>query len=216
MLKILKENAGFYVPFLLFLAFGAVVILMYEIGNIHLFINQFHHPVCDQVMPYLTWLGDGWFIAFICFLSLFYEYRLSLLLILANLISSGITYFLKFQIYTEANRPAEYFQGKASLHLVEGLDIHSHFSFPSGHATIVFATCAVLAVLPASHFLKGVLFLVALFAAYTRVYLSQHFFNDIFAGAGIGTITSLILLTLFQKYQGEMKTKWIKKSLLRR
>jgi membrane-associated phospholipid phosphatase len=40
--------------------------------------------------------------------------------------------------------------------------------------------------------LRAGLFLLALIAAYSRVYLSQHFFEDIYAGSFVGLIAALV------------------------
>ena len=114
------------------------------------------------------------------------------------------------------DRPTEYFKNNMSLHLVPGVDIHSYFTFPSGHATIAFATCTIFATLSKSQLSKLGFFFLALFAGYTRVYLSQHFLNDVFAGASIGTVTATFLLVWMEKFKQGTGRKWLERSLLRK
>jgi membrane-associated phospholipid phosphatase len=73
---------------------------------------------------------------------------------------------------------------------------HHHWhSFPSGHAQVVFTVAAVLLLIwPRQKFL----FLgVAVFFAFTRVVIHQHFLSDIIGGACIGYLGTLWLLNLW-------------------
>jgi undecaprenyl-diphosphatase len=65
-------------------------------------------------------------------------------------------------------------------------------SFPSGHATSVFAVAAVLGAFYPR--LRWPLFGVAAAVALGRVYLARHYFSDIVAGAVIGLVVASLLL----------------------
>jgi membrane-associated phospholipid phosphatase len=65
-------------------------------------------------------------------------------------------------------------------------------SFPSGHATSVFAVAAVLGTFYPR--LRWPLYVVAGATALGRVYLSRHYLSDIVAGALIGLLVASLLL----------------------
>jgi len=58
---------------------------------------------------------------------------------------------------------------------------------------------------------------LAVTAGFSRIYLMQHFFIDVFAGALIGTATSFITIQLFNKYLPKLKANQkLQKGLLKR
>ena len=93
--------------------------------------------------------------------------------------------------------------------MVEGINLYSGNSFPSGHSStfFVFFTCIALLLAYryrhiAEHdhqkrFLIGLLLLVLLalaaLGAFSRVYLSQHFLSDICVGSIIGFATPCLM-----------------------
>jgi membrane-associated phospholipid phosphatase len=82
---------------------------------------------------------------------------------------------------------------------VEGVELNSYFSFPSGHATAAFSMCLALAIIVGKVRWSAVFAVVAALLAYSRVYLSQHFLQDIMAGAALGTVVSfLVYLWLYR------------------
>jgi membrane-associated phospholipid phosphatase len=85
-------------------------------------------------------------------------------------------------------RPVKYFEAADAIRVIEGYATHSWRSFPSGHSASALALAAVLAYLLPARKWGFVLVLIFVPAAYSRVYLAQHFFQDIYAGAVIGVL----------------------------
>ncbi|MBK7084793.1 MAG: phosphatase PAP2 family protein [Flavobacteriales bacterium] len=79
------------------------------------------------------------------------------------------------------------------LYLVDGVTMHHHFSFPSGHATAAFSMCLALAVIDGQRRTGWAWALLACILAFSRVYLSQHFTEDVLAGALVGTGTAVVV-----------------------
>jgi membrane-associated phospholipid phosphatase len=69
-------------------------------------------------------------------------------------------------------------------------------SFPSGHTTSVFALATMLALLEKNKRTNVVYLLVAVAVGYSRIYLGQHFLNDVLMGSTIGMLTSLVIYWL--------------------
>lgn len=80
--------------------------------------------------------------------------------------------------------------------------IYESTSFPSGHALTVFSLAAAVSILyPRTRF---VVFPAALVIALSRVILTSHFLSDIMAGAVLGTICTLTVKYLFDRYKVEL------------
>jgi membrane-associated phospholipid phosphatase len=78
-------------------------------------------------------------------------------------------------------------------------------SFPSGHATTSFAMALIMAYMINSRIWSVILPLFALLAAYSRVYLAQHFPTDIFAGMCIGIVSALLSLIIYRSFTKKIK-----------
>jgi membrane-associated phospholipid phosphatase len=68
-------------------------------------------------------------------------------------------------------------------------------SFPSGHATTVFAAAVALGVLMPR--VRVIWWTIAAIAAFGRVATSSHYVSDIVAGAWLGSTTALVLAVYF-------------------
>lgn len=121
------------------------------------------------------------------------SFRFTLIVALSNILSGLLTQSLKHTLFSDVVRPKKFFEGIHDLYLVPGVDNHLYNSFPSGHSTCAFSLYFALALVVKNKILKFGLFLTALLAGYSRIYLSQHFFEDVYAGSLIGVIVSGIV-----------------------
>lgn len=195
---------SFLIPFAVWVVVGAGVIMLSDQEELHVAINQFNHPILDVLFKYGTHIGDGLFGAFIVLLGFIYKLRYGVIGLLGLAGSGALTQLLKRLVFGDHARPSLALQHMGDLHFVEGIALHSHHSFPSGHATAAFATFLFLALIAKNQFLGFICFLIALFAAFSRVYISQHFFEDVYVGSIIGTsVTLLAVYLLHNKSWGE-------------
>lgn len=210
MRDILRENKIFFYPYLLFLIIVLPVLLRIPKSEIHLYLNGFHCVCADYFFRYITWLGDG-FIPFVLGIAFsFSSYRKGLITFASGIFSGIVAQFFKRIVFPEIIRPSAYFDGIADLHFVDGVSLHHSFSFPSGHAASAFAMYLSVALLSKNQFVKASMFFLATLVAFSRVYLSQHFLNDIYAGSVIGVFCSIVAVVLFYR----MNNKWLDKSLM--
>ncbi len=178
--------------------------------DLHLTFNSFHSPFFDTFFYYVTYLGDGVMALLTVIILMTIKYRYALIAGLANIISAIITQALKLTVYSDMVRPKKFFEGVHDIYLVSGVDNHLYNSFPSGHSTCAFALYFSIALFVENRVLKAFLFFVALLSGYSRIYLSQHFFEDVYAGSLIGLSITFVTFYFIQKNSKD----WMERSLV--
>jgi len=189
---------------------------MYDKAQIHLLLNSVHNALGDAVFPYITYIGDGVTVVIAVILLLLVKYRFALLLAVANVLSAGLTQLLKHTIFADVVRPKEYFKNMLDIHYVEGVENYLYNSFPSGHTTAAFTTFFCFALMTENKVMKTLMFFIALTIGFSRIYLSQHFLQDVYAGSLIGVSVSILVYSFIQNNQKLNSAKWIDKSLYKR
>jgi membrane-associated phospholipid phosphatase len=157
-------------------------------------VNDNHTPFGDLVFPYITWLGDGWFYAIFAVVFLVLNWRLGIFLGISGGLLSATSQFLKKVVFADYPRPKKFFEGEEVLNFIEGVRVASNHAFPSGHTMTAFVIATFLAMLyPRSKSIHVAIIMLASLAAFSRIYLLQHFYRDVYAGAIIGTFLALVL-----------------------
>lgn len=203
MKAIFKSNLSFLLPYLFFLVVGGFLLLFNSKADLHLTFNEFHYPVFDVAFSYITYLGDGIIVLLSAIILLVVSYRYAIIVTLSNFIASAITQVLKHLVFADVVRPKKFFEGVHDLYFVPGIDNHLYNSFPSGHTTCAFSLYLSFALIVKKPALKALFFTVALLVGYSRIYLSQHFLSDVYAGSVIGVFVTLIVYYLIQKNNSE-------------
>lgn len=187
-----------------FILLGLIVLFLNNKTALHISLNQGHNSLFDTFFFYLTYLGDGIFAALaVILISIHHwkKYKWKLLTFgLSCIIGSGlIAQSLKHFVFPDADRPLK-FIGKKYLSLIEGVEMHQHYSFPSGHTTSAFTLMAFISFIyfAKKQKMQVVLLVTAVLIGYSRIYLSQHFLEDVVAGAFIGTFSFLLFLSIFR------------------
>lgn len=199
MKDILKANRSFLIPYFIFIVCGAVLIAVNTKAATHLEFNSFHSHFFDIFFSYFTRMGDGYALVLAVIILLTVKFRYALIVGFANITAAIITQSLKHTLFANVVRPKKFFEGLHDIYLVPGIDNHLYYSFPSGHSTCAFSLYFALALLVKNKTLKFALFLIALLAGYSRIYLSQHFFEDVYAGSVIGVTSSAIFFYYINK-----------------
>lgn len=212
MKAIFKTNSIFLIPYLIFIVLGAVLLLANSKTNTHLEFNTFHTHFFDIFFYYITFLGDGVTALLVVIMLLAVKYRYAFIVGVSNFIASLITQILKHTLFVNMVRPKKFFEGIHDLYFVPGVENYLYNSFPSGHSTCAFSLYFALSIIVKNKFLKFFFFIIALLVCISRVYLSQHFFEDIYAGAIIGVLITFIVYFLSQK----INKNWMEQSLIPR
>lgn len=215
MLKLLAANKGFYGPFGIFVFIGLAIMAGVPKTQSFLWFNQWYGPLADKLFPLITHLGDGLFALLVVVLLLFYNYRLALEALCCFFLVLLVTQMGKLLLFDDIMRPAGHFRALGlDIRLVEGVTVHFNNSFPSGHAASAFALYSFLALQWRNKKAGILLFFIALIAAYSRIYLAQHFFNDVVVGALLGTLCTLAMLALLQVYAFKNDKPWHHRGLI--
>jgi len=85
-------------------------------------------------------------------------------------------------------------------------------SFPSGHSTTAFATYFLIAVVSKNQYIKALMLFIAITVGFSRIYMSNHFFQDVVGGSFLGITLSIFGLLIASKIQAQ----WAEKSLLKK
>jgi len=207
----MKNYKAFFIPYFLFVLIFSVLILSNSKADLHLWMTSFNTPAADVFFHYYTLVGD-WVPFAVAGLLLFYNYRITLFILVSQLLCGIFSTIIK-HLWNEP-RPILYFQQHfptIQLHRVLNEHLSSLHSFPSGHTITAFAfffTLALYTKKPSLHFLY---FMFALLVGLSRIYLSQHFAVDVLAGSFVG-----ILAVFCTKYLIEIfPIKWIDNSFFR-
>ena len=201
-----KHIFPFLVPTLVLALILAVALLIVPKAELHLALCQPHTPFLDTFIPFITNLVD-WLPYLIVVLLLFYRAGWSTFLASNLLLTTLIVQPIKHIVH--APRPLTWFaeyMPDITLPLVEGVRMNHWLSFPSGHTATFFALFFCVSIILCAENIKGkyilsfLCFLCASFGAYTRIYLSQHFALDIFAGILIAVCSTLILYFFLVKH----------------
>lgn len=221
MKSLFKQNAVFLtLSLLLALSLGLALIYIPK-GELHLLLCDRHTHARDIFYRYYTTLAE-WLPYVICVaLLLFTKIGHGVFASTTMLLSTLLTQVCKHIV--NAPRPVTWFTEHfpdIQLPLVDGVHMNLWYSFPSGHTTSFFAmTLAVCILITKSLSAKRsnsdsgltaiavqlLLFFAATLGAYSRIYLSQHFAMDVFAGLLVGILSTLAAYAILYRFQDK---KW--------
>ncbi|MGB4928458.1 MAG: phosphatase PAP2 family protein, partial [Chitinophagales bacterium] len=155
-------------------------------------LNNIHTPALDVFFRYITWGGDG-LIPLVCFILLFVRLRFGVIMSLVSIISAFLVSILK-NAFNEP-RPSKVFANQ-ELNWVQGLDLYSNHSLPSGHTAGAFTMFLLLSFFVGKKNFAVLFFTLALLVAISRVYLFQHFLIDVWIGSLCGIVFGTLLYYL--------------------
>ncbi len=210
--KIITKNKWFLIPFLVFFAIGMGLIFIYTKAELHLMLNQIHSLPTDIFFKYITYLGLGITLSIVVVILLFLKYKNAISLAISGVITLIIVQGLKRLVFSGVSRPVRYFSDNfpdIKLHIARGVEPAQMFSFPSGHSTSAFVLFFFLTLISKNKYLKFIFFTIAFLTAYSRVYLSWHFTEDIIAGSLLG----IIIASLGYAINKRIKKRWANNSL---
>jgi membrane-associated phospholipid phosphatase len=193
-----KQNKPFFIGFFLFVIASAFVLIFFSKADGFYLLNSYHTNFLTTSFIRFTYLGDGFFCVGVGLLLFIFKQRYLALMVLSSYIISGIIAQVLKYFIIEA-RPAVFLKESTYQYFINDVTLHNLHSFPSGHSVSTFAMAAVL-----SFYLKNknysMLFLaIAILIGYSRIYLAQHFLDDVLSGALIGFVSAIFCWIFFDK-----------------
>ncbi|SFD50351.1 Membrane-associated phospholipid phosphatase [Chitinophaga sp. CF118] len=198
----------FLIPYTVILICALCIKIAFTKEDIYFFINGLHFHAGDIFFPYATEMGSTVTAFVLPLLLLFVSYRKSLLLGSSYLLTLLVNVPLKTLF--EAPRPKLYFSAVARpIYYVPDVEVLSnHFSFPSGHTVCAFTAAVVLTYITPRKVYGFLYLFLALLVAYSRMYMSQHFFEDVTAGSFVAVSVTILWLSWFDKQAFLQKDFW--------
>ncbi|WP_439698959.1 phosphatase PAP2 family protein [Mucilaginibacter sp. AW1-7] len=204
---VLYRIRPFFLLYLIVLCACLVIKLIYTREQIFFVVNGWNSPWADYIEPYMTDLGDGLTAVTLSLVFLLFSYRKFLLLASSYLLTGFVAQVIKY--FADAPRPSLYFKDQwAPVHTVKGVEILTYNSFPSGHTTSAFSAAVVLAYLATKKGWGIPALLIAILIGYSRMYLTEHFFEDVIGGSAIGVIVTVLWITWLENKQFIHTEKW--------
>jgi len=199
MVKVFDRSPIFYCFTAFYIAIAAILWFFFPKGHLVLWFNERYSDIPNFFFKYMTNFGDGLFSLLVCLILLFFRFYWAWLVFLSYGASSLVAQFLKKMVFPNFDRPKGYFGNSVQMQFVDGVEIFSYNSFPSGHTTSAFALACMLALIFPKRWTAVILGSLAILAGISRIYLAQHFIEDTCFGAIIGTVISTIVFYFYDK-----------------
>jgi membrane-associated phospholipid phosphatase len=204
LLEEIKHSKYFLISFLLFEFVLLYFCFAFPKGSTNYLLNKLYvYEWLNFIMKYSTHLGDGLSIIVFLIICLFVNkngWKKYLLIFINFALSGGIAQLLKRLL----NQPRPKGLLGNNLIYINDINIHSSHSMPSGHTITIFSFIAILILIYRNKFSNSyyqiVLLLFAIIIALTRVYVNQHFLEDIAVGASIGVFVSYAIKLIGYKF----------------
>ncbi len=181
-------------------------------GQELLAISENRNTFADFLFPIITLLGEIY--PYIIAGIIFFIQKKGQKSIWITLLGTGAALLsYGFKNYFAAPRPKVYFEQLLNrpewVSQIEGVALANSFtsSFPSGHTLAAFAFYTFIALLVENNFIKIMLLSIAILVGFSRMYLFQHFINDVVWGALIGTVWAIILFFIYNIFLAQQDSK---------
>ncbi len=184
----------------------------FHLGKLDSFflIHNSNSGLFDWFFKNYTHLGDGLFCLVIFLFLLTRKYRYALDFLFIFLMTGLLVQIGKRLLFPEELRPLGLL-GAEALNIIEGVNLYERNSFPSGHTATGVATFFFLSLLVEGKNWKVLLVVLGTMVGYSRIYIGQHFFEDVLAGMVVGTLSVVLWVWVSQKIQWPQWTEKRKK-----
>jgi membrane-associated phospholipid phosphatase len=204
---VLKRIRLFFIIYLILLCACLIVKVIFTKEAIYFAVNNRNYSFGDEIAPYITDIGNGWTVVILSALLVLYNYRTAFLMITSYAITSLLAQVVKYIF--DAPRPTLLYKDKISvIHLVKGVYMLQYHSFPSGHTVTAFSAAVVITYLTKNKKWSILLLAIAVAVGYSRMYLSEHFFEDVTVGSVIGVVITVCWISYIDNKQFLHTPKW--------
>nr|WP_295870703.1 phosphatase PAP2 family protein [uncultured Chitinophaga sp.] len=184
-----------------FIGLVTIVLMLrsiYSREEVYFYVNQLHTSWGDWLFPRITELGSTGACVVFTVLLFYFNKRQGVVLAAAYLFNSMVNFALKFLVAFP--RPSRFFSERLhDIYFVPGVEVLDNFrSFPSGHSVCAFTAATVFSYYVKNKYWSWLFLLLAAMVAYSRMYMSQHFLEDVTAGATEAILLTMLWITLIK------------------
>ncbi len=194
--SILVRNKSFFYLFLVFLTVGFLLLLLESKRDSFFQLNSIHTSYLDTIFINYTYLGDGIFSVIAVLVLLVIRKPVLAVQALISFLASGLL-IQGLKAIFQMPRPKAFFEPGQYNYFFNGITHSGLNSFPSGHTTSAFALATILALNSTNKWWGCFCLFAAAVVGYSRIYLGQHFLQDVVVGSLIGVLTALIVYYFF-------------------
>ena len=200
LIKFLSDNKYYYATIALFIILGGILLSLVHKADVTIWINSHYNSLLDNIFRTTDYGGALIFsICAVVVIGILKDWKTAAKAAVCFIATALVVQFLKHIIFPEELRPSLYFEGKYELRFLEGIVQLETESFPSGHTAAAFSIATFLALLLNKKYLHWIFALGAASVGYSRLYLSQHFITDVYAGMCIGIAVTTIIYYFYPK-----------------
>jgi membrane-associated phospholipid phosphatase len=196
---VLSDNRLLFLGFSFLMLLSLVFMVFTKKESGFFILNNYHSGWLDDFFILYTNVGDGFFSIAIAVIFFFWrQFLIGVEIITAFLLSGAFVQILKY--FFPMPRPNVFLVNAHYHHFILNVTLTGHASFPSGHAASAFALATLLSLFEKNKIRTYWYLLGATLVAYSRIYLGQHFLQDVFAGAIIGFVSGLLVYLIISRY----------------
>ncbi|MBC6994341.1 phosphatase PAP2 family protein [Neolewinella lacunae] len=199
------------------LLIGLAVVWMTEKGTTVLYFAAHRTAWANYLFRHLTYLGDGVMVGVVCLVATLVRFRYTLMLVAVGIGQLLVSAFFKRIVFGNTPRPLRYFAEQLEpAWLIKGVDVHTNYAFPSGHTITAFGLALFIALMVDNRWVTVSCVLLAAAIGFSRVYLFQHFLEDVLTGAVIGTANTALIFYAFANWRSFWRSGTLSASVLGR
>jgi membrane-associated phospholipid phosphatase len=206
--------AQFLRGYFLIFALGLILCLLSEKGTFVWWLAHNRSPLLDYFFRYWTFLGDGIMVGIVGIMAAAVRYRYALILFAIGIAQLVASYFFKKIVFGNLPRPRRYFQDVDLSLFVPNVEVYSNHTFPSGHTITAFGLCFFIALMCDRPWVTRLSLLIAVSIGFSRIYLFQHFLEDVVAGSLLGVAVTGGLFFLFAQWRSFWEDQKFQRSML--
>ena len=202
---LIKYNQYSFLFLSFFLVVGIFGFSLFEKGELVLMFNENRTHTLNYVFAILTQFAEPLVCVLFCLLLLFFSWKKGLFLTVGLILNTIVVQFLKHIVFPDFKRPA-YALGKqmdviegGDLEVIEGMRLSIDYSFPSGHTMAGTTLFFILSLFVESPIKKLLIIALIPLVAISRVYLAQHYFQDILMGSILGVLFSSLYYVIYNQ-----------------
>ncbi len=193
--------------YLILLSVCILLMLIFTKEELYFAINHRHTVFTDVFFENLTLLGASTGCIVSVLITYIINYRTGFLLSSSYIITFIISQTIKHLV--KAPRPHLFFSKKIyDIYLIKGVVMLDTDSFPSGHSVSAFTAAVVFTYIAKNKSWGYLWLLLAVLIAYSRLYLSEHFLQDVTAGSALGVFITVFWLKWIDQKPFLQTEKW--------